>query len=202
MATFGDLRSALQGTPSDETWAAVCAVLGDLTKKKMTEEIRTYLEDTLTHSWPDDVLRFAPRDWVLLPSGNLKTPKRWHEHVAYCDALDLSNMGINNKRASSLSDAPQLAHVRHLDLSNNEISRSGFGDIFCSPHLGELRTIICSNNYFSKGTLADVADLGKHAPKLERFDFVGSYYEGLDGYVSELEAALKAIGVSGTISDY
>jgi hypothetical protein len=202
MATFGDLRSALQGTPSEETWAAVCAVLDELKGKKLTEEIKTYLEDTLTHSWPDDVLRFAPREWVTLGSGNMKTPKRWHPNVVYCDALDLSDRGINNKRASALSDATQLAQIRHLDLSNNQISRSGFGDIFCSPHLGELRTIICSNNYFSKGTLKDIPDLGKHAPKLERFDFVGSYYEGLDGYVSELEVALKAIGVSGTISAY
>ena len=202
MATFGDLRSALQGTPSEETWAAVCAVLGELTKKKMTEEIRTYLEDTLTHSWPDDVLRFAPREWVLLASGNMKTPKRWHEHVAFCDALDLSNMGINNKRASSLSDAPQLAHIRHLDVSRNEISRSGFIDLFNSDHLGELRTLICSQNYFSKGTLKDIPDLGKHAPKLERFDFVGSIYEGIDGHVAELEAAIKAIGATGTISGY
>ena len=202
MATFGDLRSALQGTPSDETWAAVCAVLGELTKKKMTEEIRTYLEDTLAHSWPDDVLRFAPREWFLLASGNMKTPKRWHEHVAFCDALDLSDMGINNKRAEALSNAPQLAHIRHLDVSKNEISRSGFCDIFNSDHLGELRTLICSQNFFSKGTLKDIPDLGKHAPKLERFDFVGSLYDGIDSHVTELEAAIKAIGATGTISGY
>ena len=94
MATFGDLRSALQNTPSVETWAAVCVILEPLKGKKMTVEIDSYLTDTLAHQWPEDVPRVAPRAWVELASGAMKTPKRWNPNIKYCDALDLRELQI------------------------------------------------------------------------------------------------------------
>ena len=60
---FGELRSLVNGEPSEEAWDAICAILEDEDDDRVREELSPYLEHHLA-DWPDEI-RVVPAPWYF-----------------------------------------------------------------------------------------------------------------------------------------
>lgn len=198
---FGDVRSVLQQTPSEEVWFELAALLDDVKARDFTEDVANYIAEHFTHEWPDDVERLVHKEWIRLTKSSLVL-KRWRVATTLADALDLSNMDLDNKRTSSLAGAPELAQMRRIDLSRNMISVGGFKAFVNKSTLTSLEHLDMSGNYFSKGMLAAYEALAPKAPNLKAVKIHGSWYDGVDGYLRELADLGAAHGFTMDVSAY
>ena len=134
----GELRSVLQGAPSDGTWQALVDHLQQWPRDEATSrELIPYLERHLI-SWPD-ALRIAPNAWILdLFEGREAAPLRLARELHLPPELAAR---LDADAAERMTRAPQLAALRVLRLDHARLGNVGTRHLASCPHLANLREL-------------------------------------------------------------
>ena len=137
---FGDIRSILQGPPTEEGWQQLCALVGSWEDEAIAEVLLPYAQEHLRR-WPD-ALRVAPKRWVGRARAGQKLSAAW----ALVRHVDLSRMGLWDEDLRRLARAGVLRHARQLQLRFNWIGARGAELLARTTELDELELLDLSDN--------------------------------------------------------
>jgi hypothetical protein len=134
---FGDLRSALQSTPSTLAWDRVCDMFDRLQhspeRERVQQELLPYAQSSLAR-WPD-ALRVAPSTWIE----QLMDGAPAHAGLRLAARLELRS-AVRADRLKRLATSDALPALTDISFQDNTVSPKALTTLLDSP----LRTQLTS----------------------------------------------------------
>ncbi len=159
---FGELRSLLQQTPSEEAWARLCALLEAWKLDEHFHEVVLPYAATGLERWPED-LKIGPASWV---KPLLRKTKKPAPLVALATGLNLRASRIGAKTVEYLAAAPEVEHITYLDLSRNGLKNAGAITLANSPYLKNLKVLLLAGTNLKDEGAREIA----HSANLANLD--------------------------------
>lgn len=166
---FGELRSLLQQTPSEESWEQLGVLLGNWKLDDHFREVVLPYARELLAGWPEE-LKIAPPAWA---KGLTKKTKKPAPLMELASGLQMRASRVGKKGVEYLSQSPEIAHITYLDLSNNGLQNDGGVSLANSPHLTNLKTLILTNAKIGNRGAIAIANNPRFA-SLEELDLTGN----------------------------
>lgn len=166
---FGELRSLLQQTPDEASWAELCAHLAAWTfDEHFHEAVLPYVREELER-WPEH-LKIAPRSWAKPLLSVVRKPAPL---LSLVTALDLTQGRIGDRTLSYLLRGPEIEHLTLLDLSCNEISVDGAALLAGSPYVRNLKVLLLAGTNLKDEGAREIAH-SANLTNLEELDLSDS----------------------------
>jgi hypothetical protein len=146
--TFGDVRSLLYQTPTEERWELLCELLEELADSGVEAEPLCHYAEAQLERWPV-ALRVMPTRWL----NRLLVGQR-AEFVSLVRVVSLRRRRLSDEQLIGLAHSGALATVEVLEL-RDAIRDSALDMLMDSPQLGRLTTLRLPNNALGRAGEVD-----------------------------------------------